>query len=169
MSKVKFYRGSTYDIKIMSINNNTEGTLLFNYETGETYMDMGFNGEYKRIPLNSLIILWQNPSPAEDFAMQSITLSRDDFDILEWYFAEDNTYASIITEKSMLGRGCDINQITLGLNKSFRQRQIRFNAQQNAYIIPDCYEEKDGTTSVANNKLIPLFVVGYKLNEKANI
>lgn len=47
MSKVIFKRKSTNEIKNLSVE---DGSLIYNYETGETYMDYG-NG---RLPINKL-------------------------------------------------------------------------------------------------------------------
>lgn len=107
-------------------------------------------------------ILWTNPNPTNEFASQTITLSSDDYDYLEFIFKSDYNDSTkvIISGRTIKGYGIRASYTSI---TSFRfwSRQINYNSETN-YDIGDCMLIASSSGSVSNTNLIPLYVIGYK-------
>lgn len=115
-------------------------------------------------------ILWTNSSPSSSFSSQNITLSSSDYDILEFVFrysASNDTKMFFL--KTINGHGTEVSCIinyNVGVNQatSIPWRQATY-IDDTHYNISDCYERNTNETttpSISNNRLIPIYVIGYK-------
>lgn len=129
------------------------------------------NGLASQTEINNLKgqILWTNPNPTSDFSAQAITLSSNDYDVLEFVFELGTTGTSSTMTKILKGTNGNVDQIVnlnSGASQStgVRHRAIRYSSDT-SYIFDDCLVREGGTASipsVANNYLIPIYVIGYK-------
>lgn len=95
-------------------------------------------------------ILWTNPNSQTQFSAQNITLSSDDYDVLEWYFrlGYDNNYVkSYKIPKGYGGKVTNHND-----DNSLRYRYINRNSDTSFSI----------TSTEFKGALIPMYVIGYK-------
>lgn len=114
-------------------------------------------------------ILWTNPNPTSDFSAQTITLSSNDYDVLEFVFELGTTGTSSTMTKILKGTNGNVDQIVnlnSGASQStgVRHRTFKYSSDT-SYIFEDCLVREGGTASVpsvANNYLIPIYVIGYK-------
>lgn len=132
----------------------------------------GGSADYDSLPVGSVIdyygdtvptgyeevkdtqILWTNQSPTSNFATQTITLSSNDYDILEIYYsmASNNTYVG--SQKFIKGSNTRIMYNTSALNIRFRNI---------IYLSDKSYSISSGTGDGGSDAdLIPLYIVGYK-------
>lgn len=115
-------------------------------------------------------ILWTNPDITQDFASQQITLSSSDYDVLEFYYAFQPEMTQVFVEKTLKGSGVQLNTIinlSSGVEQTngVRQRAVNY-INDTTYSIADCLEravEGASVPTVRNDRIIPLYVVGYKL------
>ena len=135
-------------------------------KTIKNYVDNSIQSTYGTI-------LWTNPNPSSDFTNQTIMLSSDDYDLLEFYFIGNvnaTTNKKFFTEKAVKGTGVlatwivDINE---GIQQytGFRQRPIDY-VSDISYNVGKGLQKQGGNSipAVANNYMVPLYVIGYKTN-----
>lgn len=133
------------------------------------YIEDGIYNNSVNIDLLKGTILWTNPSPTSDFTAQNITLSSDDYDVLEFYYAFQPEKTQVFAEKTLKGSGVQLNTIinlSSGVEQAngVRQRAVDY-INDTTYSIADCLERGVAGTSVPivrNDRIIPLYVVGYK-------
>ena len=109
--------------------------------------------------LNNLIgsILWTNSNPTSDFAPQDITLSSNDYDILEWYFngnVQSSTAIPCDSNRSIKGYGARLNSI---VSNNMTYREIARNSDT-SFTVGAGYLGDE----IQNRRCVPLYVVGYK-------
>lgn len=110
------------------------------------------NGAIDQIENITGTILWTNPNPTSSFASQDITLSSDDYDVLEiiyMTFSTNNQASSVKIPKGYSTR------VTTSLSSgTVYTREYTYNSDT-SYTI--------GSTSggTAQN-LYPLYIIGYK-------
>lgn len=114
-------------------------------------------------------ILWTNPNPTSSFSAQTITLNSSEYDMLEFYFKGGTTGTTMFSEKTLKGYNTIVNHI-VNLNAGVsqptgvRQRQATY-VNDTTYTITDALTRDGGSASepvVENQRLIPLYVIGYK-------
>lgn len=103
-------------------------------------------------------ILWTNPSPTSSFAEQTITLSSEDYDFYEVYCIYNGGTAIQYANgfKTIKGKGMLIAETGYGTGLSVRRKVDYTDATH--LLISSAY----GGTSIDNDYLIPIYVVGYK-------
>ena len=116
---------------------------------------------------NNLVgkILWTNPDPTSEFSAQTITLSSDDYDILEIFFK--NAYDSDYIYSQKIAKG---KNTYLQCNHVAGTRTIYHRYRQMTYIDNLNYSFTTGTqqstyaSSIEDSSLyvIPIYIVGYK-------
>ena len=125
------------------------------------------NNAYELIDTKGAI-LWANSNQSADFGTAQITLSSDDYDILEWFFLgspEDSN--AIFSIRILKGYGGQVliegNGVFNGVNNnSFIVRNL--TRVSDTQYNPSYAMYKYGTNSSYNvmNILKPIYVVGYK-------
>lgn len=151
--------------------NNNESTPIQNKITGDncneikTVVNAGVN------QINNLTgqILWTNSDPTSNFSSQTITLSSDDYDVLEIFFAYTTGGTRTTSHRFLKGTGASLEiffDINVGSSQStsFAQRLISYS-NDTSLDITDCGKRTGAgpsTPDVSNNMVIPLYVVGYK-------
>lgn len=108
-------------------------------------------------------ILWTNPSPTSTFNAQTITLSSNDYDVLEIYFAIDNSSANNVANvKTIKGRNAVMSCLAPTATVSpLRVRKINYSTDISLNV-ETAYYGTNSLSSTNNNYVIPLYVVGYK-------
>lgn len=113
-------------------------------------------------------ILWENQSPNVDFISQSITLSSDEYDMLEviakiWTSYNYQKYFSIRFPKGQSGiLSAMFVSDTTTMDVYFGQRVLDY-VSDTSYTVQNAYGlNAGGTSAIQNNStLIPLYVIGY--------
>ena len=97
-------------------------------------------------------ILWTNPNPTSSFASQTITLSSDDYDMLEIIYMTFNTNNQVSSVKIL--KGYNTRVITSLSNGTVYTRDYTYNSDT-SYTIGN-------TTSGNDSNLYPIYIIGYK-------
>lgn len=97
-------------------------------------------------------ILWTNPNPTSDFASQTITLSSDDYDMLEIIYITFNTNNQTSSVKIL--KGYNTRLITSLSSGTVYTRDYTYNSDT-SYTIGN-------TTGGNDSNLYPLYIIGYK-------
>lgn len=149
--------GGTPDTEMSDRSTNTVENKVI-----KEYVDTNFIQKGK--------ILWTNANPESNFNPQTITLNSSDYDILEFVFRYSaGNDAKMFFMKTFKGHGVEVSCIinyNVGVNQatSIPWRQATY-IDDTHYNISDCYERNTNETttpSISNNRLIPLYVIGYK-------
>lgn len=129
------------------------------------------NNVIKQYVDNSIIsrkLLWTNPNPNEQFSSQSITLSSDDYDVLEIYYydwVDAGSYKDLLCQKTIKGHSTKLQvQLSHNSNSYAGNRRIRY-INDTTLQVDDCYRIIDNSAfnnAKANYWNVPLYVVGYK-------
>lgn len=141
----------TPDSQMSNISRNTVENKII-----KEYVDTNFiqKGE----------ILWTNPNPESNFDPQTITLSDNDYDVLEVYYISSNGTNDDFVSSTKTPKGYKINLVSLGYNASttpIRVRRIDYVSDTTLSIT----EGKSGTNSTSNlnnSVCIPIYIIGYK-------
>jgi hypothetical protein len=110
-------------------------------------------------------ILWTNPNPTSSFTSQTVTLSSDDYDMLEIIYISESTGTLnrlLKTVKSLKGYNT-ILEITnpLGSTTPIRTRNVTY-VSNTSLTFSDGYAGNVYPLSTDNSKCIPLYIIGYK-------
>lgn len=112
------------------------------------------------------ILLWENSNPISSFSAQNITLSSNNYDILEIFYY---SYTDRLTVNSVrVKKGQDANLMAIFQYQNhgwIGNRDIRYTNDTQLYV--------DSTVSIVRNDAfsrqaenswcIPIFIIGYKL------
>lgn len=104
--------------------------------------------------------VWVNPDPSSAFPTQQITLSSDDYDVLEWHFI-DSSRIYIFTTKTIKGYGTQFEYFSISVWDRHWARRITYSSDKK-YIIGDCMKFETNSSVFENNNLVPLYVIAYK-------
>ena len=166
MAKVQFKRiENNSDINNIPI---VDGQLIYTKE-GKQYMD--YNTE--RVDVSGAVeakgtILWTNNNPNISFAYQTISLNTEGYDLLEIYSYSSTSVSEWVCTKVKLPnpsvKGA-IKDIAL-TNDGVRFTQRRIYKTQGDWLFENCTIRTVSATegTVNNNYLIPVYIIGYKLN-----
>lgn len=108
------------------------------------------NNEFTRIKGQ---ILWANPNPTNNFDAQTITLSSDDYDILEWYYLYNNDLNQKVMKCEKVPKGYS-PQLEL-IYGSGTIRRICDYVSDTSYSIRN-------NVGAGNEYIIPLYIIGHK-------
>lgn len=144
-------------IKKVSQTTSTQAQVVDGYSTSTT-------DSYSANYVNNLTgkLLWTNSSPTADFADQDITLSSDDYDVLEFYYRSDiggNRGQSI---RVLKGYGVEFDMYSTSVaTRTWRRRAVFTNNTK--YHFENCIQLEQGQTTTTHNEYcVPLYVIGYK-------
>lgn len=115
-------------------------------------------------------LLWTNPNPTSNFTSGNITLSSSNYDILEFVFRYSaNSDARYFFVKTIKGHGAEVSCL-INYNEGTSQptefpwRKVDYTDDV-TYTVSQCFTRVTNEVAVpstANNRLIPLYVIGYK-------
>lgn len=107
-------------------------------------------------------ILWRNSNPTADFAAQTITLSSNDYDMLEVFYRSGSTASGdymVLSERVIKGYSFQMDFFSNATaTRRWSRRIIRVSDTE--FNSPDCYEVSEWT--LANDQCVPLYIIGYK-------
>lgn len=107
-------------------------------------------------------ILWTNPNPANDFPSQTITLSSDDYDILEFFWRSDVVGNRVYSTRTLKGHSVQSDFNSTAVSTRAWRRRAEF-VSNTSYNVGDCVRVEYNQTSFNENAYcVPLYVVGYK-------
>lgn len=107
-------------------------------------------------------ILWTNPNPTSAFASQTITLSSDDYDMLEIFTSNAGSFKILKGQNTTLflanGYGAD-HMTTAFRNFNYSSDTSYSISNEQHYVIAT-----GGSITYSNNNsdIIPLYIIGYK-------
>lgn len=109
-------------------------------------------------------VLWTNPNPASNFSTQTITLSSNDYDVLEIIFNQGTSQNKIFSQKIIKGYSTSL-QCNISANNTIyhRWRDITY-VDDTTYNVASGYQQitDSDTPGTADSAIIPLYVIGYK-------
>lgn len=109
-------------------------------------------------------ILWTNPSPASNFAEQTISLDSDDYDILDFVWQTNIGENRTAITRTLKGNGTQIDFFSTAVATRVWTRRTTYVSDV-SYSIGNCWRMEYGQTSInENGYCIPLYVIGYKTN-----
>lgn len=107
-------------------------------------------------------ILWTNPNPTSDFSSQTITLSSDDYDVLEFFYGYDTSGVRVVSERTIKGNGVQFDVYSTVVPTRAWRRKAEF-VSNTSYSVGNCTRmEYNQTAYNENGYCVPLYVVGYK-------
>ena len=105
-------------------------------------------------------ILWTNPSPSNNWTSANVILSSSDYDLLEWYFRSSTTTPNLLVPlKTPKGQSGSMIYYNPGANAVGHRFILRVDDTK--YTV-DTYVNIYGSGGDTGNRLIPMYVVGYK-------
>lgn len=105
------------------------------------------------------IVLWANPNPSSVIASSiNITLSSDDYDVLECYYKASNDGSDM--ESTKIIKGMNFNLSATGYQGAGLRRRITYNSDT-SYTI-GLYNGETLTDSGTGKYIIPIYLIGYK-------
>lgn len=142
---------STINTNIGDLTNltTTDKTSLVNAINEIESQEIGMTGH----------ILWTNANPTSTFNEQNITLSSDDYDMLEFYFKNYKSVDRVNTSTTLKGYGTELIQVTT--DAPYIQRRLVNYVNDTTYTIKS-FEGSVFPGNVANDYIIPIYVVGHK-------
>lgn len=167
MAKVQFKRIENNS----GINNIpiVDGQLIYTKE-GKQYMD--YNTE--RVDVSGAVeakgtILWTNNNPNIRFAYQTISLNTEGYDLLEIYSYSSTSVSEWVCTKVKLPLNLSVKGVIKDIaltNDGVRFTQRRIYNAQGGWTFENCTIRTVSATegTVNNNYLIPVYIIGYKLN-----
>jgi hypothetical protein len=114
----------------------------------------GFKKNKCAEPLN--VLLWSNPNPTETMGKTDIELASDDFDMYEVFYKIKNNSSTLQSVKSIKGYNCLLTS-TNGYENKAISREMFWGTDK--IVTEVAYA---GSTTEANNYLIPVYIIGYK-------
>lgn len=107
-------------------------------------------------------ILWTNPNPTSDFSPQTITLSSDDYDILEFFWRSDVAGKRVYSTRTLKGSSVQNDIYSTVIPTRAWRRRADF-VSNTSYSIDNCIRmEYNQTAYNDNGYCVPLYVIGYK-------
>lgn len=108
-------------------------------------------------------VLWTNPNPTSDFSSQTITLSSDDYDVLEFFYGYDTSGGRVVSERTIKGNGVQFDVYSTVVPTRAWRRRAEF-VSNTSYSIGNCTRMEYNQTSYNENGFcVPLYVIGYKI------
>lgn len=121
----------------------------------KSYVDTQINNLF--IPTAQ--ILWTNPDPTASISTDTtITLSSDDYDVLECFFITANDNFDVDSCRTL--KGYNFNLSSTGYQGMGLRRRISYNSDTSYTISPYNGEP----TTDQNRYVIPQMIIGYKYN-----
>lgn len=107
-------------------------------------------------------ILWTNPSPASNFAEQTISLDSDDYDILAFIWKTNTGENRTAITRTLKGNGTQIDFFSTAVATRVWTRRTIYVSDV-SYSIGNCSRMEYGQSTIyENGYCIPLYVIGYK-------
>ena len=126
--------------------------------------DNGVYEEFCRVE-NKSAVLWENKAPTSAFEPQSIHLSSDDYDYLEFAFCPNTGNSEAYWFKVKKGDNITAQLITGGTSAVYIRNRICDRVSDTEYSLRDSrtFSALNAANSeVDNTRVIPICVIGYK-------
>lgn len=108
-------------------------------------------------------ILWTNPNSTAVFSPQNITLSSDDYDILEFFWKSDVAGNGVYSTRTLKGYSVQIDIYSTVVPTRAWRRRADF-VSNTSYSVGNCTRmEYNQTAYNENGYCVPLYVIGYKI------
>ena len=155
-----------YDITDFQIVSGNVGLPYEPYIDKKIYVknDNGVYEEFCRAE-NKSAVLWENKTPTSNFGPQSIQLSSDDYDYLEFAFCPNTGNSEAYWFKVKKGHNITAQLITGGTSAVYIRNRICDRVSDTEYSLRDSrtFSALNAANSeVDNSRVIPLCVIGYK-------
>lgn len=112
-------------------------------------------------------ILWTNPNPTSSFGNETITLSSDDYDVLEIYYYDYIGTKRVMSERLYKGQNNNLMALFM-FNGTFYMgaRAVEYTSDTQ-YLFGNARKIIDQGTVVsgvptANEWIVPQYIIGYK-------
>ena len=111
---------------------------------------------------NNLVgkILWTNPDPTSEFSAQTITLSSNDYDLLEVFYKKTTNDMFVNSTRFFKGTSSLLFQIDISF--VIFERTISDATDTTLTFTEGKIRTTQGTITTQNSRCIPLYIVGYK-------
>lgn len=129
------------------LNNNQVFTRIMNNGTWNSWTSANSGGTR----------LWTNPNPSSEFSPQNITLSSNDYDVLEWVYDLNVNFSGKVYKFSKTLKGCGIRLDGSASDGSNSHRDCLYTDDTH-YSIDTGYS---GTTA-QNRRCVPIYITGYR-------
>ena len=171
MNKIEFKDLPSTDTPF---NAETFNTLQDNVESAINEKQDA--GDYAlKSDINSLkgTVLWENSNPSSEFGSQTVTLNSSDYDILEIFYCYNPASTASVLD------GYQSIRLLKGLSGGVLQRAVvaeleYFQIQSRTITRIDdthytfgngrAYISSTNSYSTVNNRVIPIKIIGYKMN-----
>lgn len=123
------------------------------------------NNVIKQYVDNSIIsrkLLWTNPNPTSTFNSQSITLSSDDYDVLEWFYRSDVNGNRTASSRCLKGSSVQFDMFSLGIATRRWGRRADYVSDTQYTVGNASVFEQGQSQQTINEQCVPLYVIGYK-------
>jgi len=108
-------------------------------------------------------ILWTNSAPTSAFSSQTVTLSSNDYDMLEIYYKKDPSSYVVASVKILKGQSTilSINHISTNL---YHRNRVMTYVSDTSYTFDNGIQIPTNGSSLDHNAqyVIPLYIIGYK-------
>ena len=105
-------------------------------------------------------LLWTNSSPSSNWTSANVILSSSDYDLLEWYFRSSTTTPNFLVPLK-IPKGENGSMIYYNPGASAIGHRFISRVDDTTYTV-DTYVNIYGSGGDTGNRLIPMYVVGYK-------
>lgn len=119
--------------------------------------------------IESAKLLWTNPNPNNGFGPQDVTLSSDDYDILEIFYydwsGDGDSYENMLSQRAVKGYSALLQcQITFNSKAYAGNRRVIYTNDTKLHF-NTCYRTVDTSsfnTGTYDKWNVPIYIVGYK-------
>ena len=154
ISTVSFVLNSA--IPTMSLDKNGVGIMCAYDSSLGGYLQV--NGKV----IESAKLLWTNTNPTVNFSPQNITLSSDDYDILEFFWKSDVAGNRVYSTRTLKSYSVQIDIYSTVIPTRTWKRRAEY-VSDTSYNVGNCSRmEYNQTAYNDNGYCVPLYVIGYK-------
>lgn len=139
----------------------SEGTYISNSYGVST--EIGYSENYINNHFEGTL-LWTNPSPTSATNNDTITLSSDDYDMLEIIYSMTNDTDMLMSSKTLKGCDCVLNGGVYGGNGKAVYFRTISRTDDTHYNTNECNGVGKSSDFTQNAYLIPRYIIGYKTN-----
>lgn len=110
-------------------------------------------------------LLWSNPNPSSNFEAQNVTLSSDDYDVLEIFYYDYRANARMLSTRVKKGQNCNLCSVFLTEGEVYMSTREMDYVSDTQYSLNNCSSVKNTIIGTLNSsspaQCIPIYIVGY--------
>lgn len=158
----------TTPINAERLNHMEDGIFNNSLKIVDEYseaQDKGYSANYINNNQVNAEILWTNPNPTSSFSAQNITLSSDDYDVLEIFYLTHYQKNAVMSVKTPKGKGTILQSIFQHQDSGYAgSREMVYNNPTSVSFVDNVTVvfQQAFNRSANNGWNIPLYIVGYK-------